>query len=172
MVLASSDGSWKAEDVELDDAGDLDDVVELVRQVAGDDTDALLMVEEDDEWFAVLRVGEDDVRGFVSDARVVDNSEIGALFVDVVDTPAAAADDEDDDEGDTAGTAEDDDGDAAGAPVGDEPAGDSDLLADLGTPSRKLLTLCAQEGRLPGDVLSELCEAAGCLDEMEQLRGH
>ena len=30
-----------------------------------------------------------------------------------------------------------------------EPAGDADLLADLGVPARRLLELCAQEGMLP-----------------------
>jgi hypothetical protein len=31
--------------------------------------------------------------------------------------------------------------------------------------------LCAEEGALPADVIAALCEAAGCLDVLEKLRG-
>jgi hypothetical protein len=34
-----------------------------------------------------------------------------------------------------------------------------------------LLALCAEEGQLPSDVISTLCEAAGCLDVLDKLRG-
>ena len=60
-------------------------------------------------------------------------------------------------------------------PVGDrsadaDPAGDPDLLADLGVPAIKLLELCAQEGMLPSDITAELCQAIGAGDEVEELR--
>ena len=42
-----------------------------------------------------------------------------------------------------------------------DPTGDPTLLADLGTPAARLLALCAEEGQLPADVISTLCEAAG-----------
>ena len=48
--------------------------------------------------------------------------------------------------------------------------GDADLLADLGTPSDELLRLCAEEGLLPADVMTELCERAGCGEALEGLR--
>ena len=53
-----------------------------MREVVGDDAKtALLFVEEDDEWFAVLRVDADnEPRVFVSDARVIASSDTAALF--------------------------------------------------------------------------------------------
>ena len=51
-----------------------------------------------------------------------------------------------------------------------EPAGDADLLDDLGVPAGRLLELCAQEGMLPADITAELCQAIGCGDEVEELR--
>ena len=51
-----------------------------------------------------------------------------------------------------------------------EPAGDADLLADLGVPAGRLLELCAQEGMLPADITAELCQTIGCGDEVEELR--
>ena len=38
-----------------------------------------------------------------------------------------------------------------------DPVGDADLLADLGVPATRLLTLCAHEGMLPSDITAELC---------------
>ena len=51
-----------------------------------------------------------------------------------------------------------------------DPAGDADLLADLGVPAGKLLELCLHDGLLPSDVTAEVCQAIGCGDEIEELR--
>ena len=51
-----------------------------------------------------------------------------------------------------------------------EAVGDTDLLADLGTSGDVLVELCAEEGLLPGDVVSALCERAGCLDILDEIR--
>jgi putative tRNA adenosine deaminase-associated protein len=167
-VLARVDDEWLGHEIEFDDVEDLDGVVELLREVVGDDPDvSLLFVEEDDEWFAVLRLDANgEPRVFVSDARVIASSDTAALFAEAaaeavadVDDDAAEADDEADDDPDE-GTKPD------GAPTGD-----AALLSDLGTSADRLLALCAEEGKLPGDVISDLCEAAGCLDVLDKLRG-
>ena len=56
-------------------------------------------------------------------------------------------------------------------PPDSEPVGDADLLADLGTSRRDLIALVTHERTLPSDVITEVCERAGCLDELETLRG-
>jgi putative tRNA adenosine deaminase-associated protein len=166
-ALARVDSNWFGDDVALDELEDLDSVVEMVREVIGDDADTgILFVEEDDEWFAILRIDADgDPRVFVSDARVVASSEIAALLAEgAVEVPAAdeAADDDE---------VDDPDNDDDVALADGDPAGDSALMSDLGTSSSKLLALCAEEGALPADVIAALCEAAGCLDVLEKLRG-
>jgi putative tRNA adenosine deaminase-associated protein len=166
-VLARVNSSWFGDELELDEVEDLDGVVELLREAVGDDADtALLFVEEDDEWFVVLRVDANgEPRVFVSDARVIASSERAALFAEAA--IESATDDLDDDDDDEAGDDDDDEGTRADG----DPTGDSALLADLGTPAPRLLELCAEEGQLPADVISTLCEAAGCLDVLEKLRG-
>jgi putative tRNA adenosine deaminase-associated protein len=167
-ALARVDSNWFGDDVSLDEVEDLDSVVELVREVIGDDADTgVLFVEEDDEWFAILRIDADgDPRVFVSDARVVATSEIAAMLAEgALEVPAANDADEDADEVD------DPDSDDDPALADGDPAGDSALMSDLGTSSSKLLALCAEEGALPADVIAALCEAAGCLDVLEKLRG-
>lgn len=169
-ALARIDSSWYGDDVVLEDIEDLDGVVELLREVIGDDAETgLLFVEEDDEWFAVLRVdagADDEPRVFISDARVITSSERAALFGEAaVDIDSVMAEKQAAEEDDEAG--EDDDGTSIDA----EPAGDAGLLTDLGTPTARLLELCATEGALPSDVISAVCEAAGCLDVLEKIRG-
>jgi putative tRNA adenosine deaminase-associated protein len=164
-ALARVGTGWFGEEVDLAEVEDLDGVVELLREVVGDDADtALLFVEEDDEWFAVLRVDADDEpRVFVSDARVISSSDTAALFAEAAIEASA-------EDGDAADDDEDDDDDETTLVDGD-PAGDPALLSDLGTPPGRLLALCAEEGQLPADVISALCESAGCLDVLEKLRG-
>lgn len=165
-VLARRGGDWVGAEIDLTDAEDLDGVVDVMRVAVGEDVETtLLLFEENDEWLAIVRVDDDsDPRVFVSDGRVIDTSPLGALLGEA----AAVQDDEDDDIDDDADDddEEDDDDRAAGDPIGD-----ADLVSDLGTSSDRLLKLCAEEGQLPADILSAVCESAGCLETLEQLRG-
>ncbi len=168
-ALARINSAWFGDDVALDDVEDLDGVVELVREVIGDEAETgLLFVEEDDEWLAILRLDADgDPRVFMSDARVVTSSDIAVLFAEAA-IEVSAIEDADADE---AEEADDEDDPDDGASIDGDPAGDFSLMADLGTSSARLLALCAEEGQLPSDVISAICEAAGCLDVLEKLRG-
>jgi putative tRNA adenosine deaminase-associated protein len=96
---------------------------------------------------------------------VISSSDTAALFAEAAIESAGGEDDSDDDEAD-----EDDDEDEGTLADGD-PTGDPALLSDLGTPPTRLLSLCAAEGQLPSDVISALCESAGCLDVLDKLRG-
>jgi putative tRNA adenosine deaminase-associated protein len=170
-AIARVGSSWFGDELALDEVEDLDGVVELLREVVGDEADvALLFVEEDDEWFAVLRVDADgEPRVFVSDARVVVSSDIAALFAEAaIEAVDEDLDDDLDDDDEDSKTAEDPD---EGTRADGDPTGDTALLTDLGTPAARLVELCAEEGKLPADVISDLCEAAGCLDVLDKLRG-
>jgi putative tRNA adenosine deaminase-associated protein len=153
-ALARTPAGWTAEELDLDGVSDVDEVADRVRDVDGDAETALLFVEEDDEYVAILRVDADDLRVFVSDALAAETYPVAGIFAGAVeDEPPAADDDED-----------------TAAPES-EPVGDADLLADLGTPRGDLIALVTHERTLPSDVISEVCERAGCLDELETLRG-
>jgi putative tRNA adenosine deaminase-associated protein len=159
-VLARTSAGWTGEELDLDGAEDVDEVAELIRDVADDARTAVLFVEEDDEYVAIVRVDRDadEPRVFISDGRAADSYPI----VEMLAVAVEAVDEEESDE----------EMDEDTPPGHDsEPLGDAALLADLGTSSRDLLALCAHEGTLPSDVISEVCERAGCLDELEALRG-
>jgi putative tRNA adenosine deaminase-associated protein len=167
-ALARDAKGWAGDEILLDDIEDLDAMVELVRDVAGDDADVVLLaLEEDDEWVGVLRLDADDEpRVFVSDARVLETSDLAAVLGEAaVDREPVEEIDPEDADGEL------DDDDDEGTRIDGEPVGDAGLLADLGTPAARLLALCAAESVLPADIIAEVCEAAGCLDVLERLRG-
>ena len=161
-ALVRQDGSWSAEEVDLDEVEDLEAVADLLRDLTGDgEGPAVLMLEADDEYVGLVRVDGGagtlrEPRVFLSDRRAVHSNDIAALLWDEDEL-------DDDDDVDL-----DDDEDSVRPIV--ETAGDAALLEDLGVPAATLLSLCAEEGLLPADVLSGLCVRAGCEDALEELR--
>jgi putative tRNA adenosine deaminase-associated protein len=121
---------------------------------------SLLFVEAEDTYLVILRLDHgEDLRIFGSDVAFAEESRLGALLLGEVAEPVALAIDLD-----AAEPAE------SGTTAGVDPAGDADILADLGVPASALLALCEQEGMLPGDITAEVCQAIGCGDEVEELR--
>ncbi|MFJ1705473.1 hypothetical protein [Kitasatospora sp. NPDC088346] len=167
-------------ETELDNVEALTDLVDLAREAAEDDDTVLVFIEQEDAWFAVLRVdGEEDPRIFVSDGAAAARSSYGAILTDeLVEQTGDDFDDLDDlvadlDDEDAAGGDQDGDDESAGAvgpggvPVG--PLGDSELLAEYGLGATELNDL-AGEGAVPGEALAEIAEAIGCGEILEAVR--
>lgn len=143
-VVARDGRGWLARDVDVDGAEDLGELVDRMRDVAFEDQPVLLLVEREDEWFAVVRVdGEEDPRVFLSDFEAASATRIGQLL--------------------GAGVTEGEEG-------GDEHAGDLDLLDDLGTPAESLQRMSGEDAVLPSDAVSAIAEAAGFAELVEALR--
>jgi len=157
-ALARSEQGWTGVELDLDEVDDLEGLADLLRDLTGDGAGpAVLLLEEDDEHLAVVRVDGGagslaEPRVFLSDRRAVLASDVAAMLWEDADEESG---DDDDDEGTR--------------PIA-EPVGDTALLADLGTPAQDLLDLCAEEGLLPADVITTLCERAGCDEVLERLR--
>lgn len=163
-VVVRGAGGWMAHDVDLDDviraaadrSASLDDLVEIVTTSAGD-ADAVMFVDEDDEYLAIVRISDPDAdpRIFLSDGRAAQHYDVPAVLLSGLGAGA------------TQPVTDDDDAPAAPGPG---PVGDTDLLADLGTPARRLLSLCEAEGLLPGDIVAEIAESGGFAGELEAVR--
>jgi putative tRNA adenosine deaminase-associated protein len=172
-LVARQRTRWSGADVDLADVEDIEDVTEVIRDAVEEDTDpALLFVEENDEWFAIVRVDNlGDARVFISDVRAVVTSDLAAvLFQDQLPDPEldeidAELDVDDNDDGSSAASDE-----STSLRPGAEPEGATDILVDLGVGPDQLLELCAEEGMLPADVISALCELIGCADAVEVYR--
>lgn len=164
-ALARTGDKWSGQDLDLGEVEDLDGLIDEMRRGAEDADLVVLFVEEDDEWFGIVRVDEDsDPRAFLSDGRVIETSTIAAQIAEAATVTDVDDDDDDDEDGD-------DEEEEETIRIAGDPIGDPELLSDLGTPSKRLLALCAEEGQLPADIISSLCESAGCLDTLEELRG-
>ncbi len=153
-ALSQSNDAWSSREIEMESVEDLDSLVELLRDLADGGT-VLFFLEEDDEYVAIVRIdGDADPRTFISDDRAVATSTLAALVMEDV-PPEEPEPNEDDDEGTRPDA---------------EVAGDTEIVASFGTPAKKLINLCATEGMLPGDIVTAICEAAGCVDAIDEIR--
>lgn len=153
-VIARSTGRWNCTEVELADCESLTDIADVVRDVPGELR--LLIVEQDDEYAAVVRVDDDDEpRAFLSDGHAADAYPMAALIaedlLEIGEDPLS----------------EDEDA----PPAHDSaPFGDAEIVEDLGTSAADLVAMCAHEGTLPIDLIVAVCEKAGCADAFEAVR--
>jgi putative tRNA adenosine deaminase-associated protein len=168
VVLSRTEDGWETSDIELDEVDSLADLADAMRETSGDyeaDGPCLLLLEQEDMWFAVVRVdGDEDPRVFISDRSAIEHSAYAEMLLEGVsagDEPIAAVDAEiEDDEEDEPDEAELDDG----------PVGDFDILADQGTSAAVLLELCSGDGVLPSEALTSLAERAGAAGALETVR--
>jgi putative tRNA adenosine deaminase-associated protein len=148
--VRTSDG-WTGAEVDLSDTEIVDDFGDAVTEALGltGDELALLCVEVEDEWFAIVRYrGDDEPRVFLSDVHAITSDHLGELFAEF------------------AGVVPDKEGNELGV----RPAGDFDLLSDLGVSSEELMELSMEEGMLPADIMSVLAERLSVADELDRLR--
>lgn len=168
-LLTRADQQWEAHDVDVDELEDLDNLVELMRGEPADDGTALLVIEQEDTWFALVRLdGEDEPRVFVSDVAAATRSAYGEVLL-VSELPLVApvseAADHDPGEADEDDDAVFDEGLVAEA----GPAGDAGLLSDFGLPAERLVDLC-DDATLPAEALAEVAVVIGAGDELEAVR--
>ncbi|MFE5210204.1 hypothetical protein [Streptomyces sp. NPDC056600] len=182
-LLARTEDGWEASDTELDDVETLADLADLAREASPDDDTVLVLIEQEDAWFGVVRVdGEDDPRIYVSNAAAARRSSYGEILLtdDVL-----GRDPEEDDTTDldtldldgtedgeplmTAGASDDndenDDGTTGpGGFVPHGPVGDAAVLDDLGV-SEKELRLLVADG-----ALNTIAETLGASEVLETVR--
>ena len=142
-VFARTEQGWLGTETELAEAEGIDDVADVMREVAMETTGdpVLLLVEENDQWFAVVRLDDqDEPRVFVSDAQAGLTSDLAGLLSQSVGEPA----------------------------LDGESSGDAGLLEDLGVATKRLLDL--GERALPGDALLAVAEQTGFAEEFDRLR--
>ncbi|CAL9491514.1 tRNA adenosine deaminase-associated protein [Streptomyces sp. enrichment culture] len=171
-LLARTEDGWEASDTELDDVETLSDLADLAREASPDEDTVLVLIEQEDAWFGVVRVdGEDDPRIYVSDASAAARSSYGEiLLTDELLGREPGDDDADLDALDLDGTEDgddeesDDDGAAASAEsVPHGPVGDPGILDDLGVSEKELKSLSS-------DAVTEIAEALGASETLETVR--
>ncbi|MGI5512847.1 hypothetical protein [Streptomyces sp. CA-106131] len=173
-LLARTEDGWEASDTELDDVETLSDLTDLARDVSVDEDTVLVLIEQEDAWFGVVRLdGEDDPRIYVSDAAAAARSSYGEILLtdellgrepgdDVADLDSLDLDGTED--GEPADDDAEEDGPTADNAVPHGPVGDSEILDDLGVSEKELRILDAE------DALSSIAEALGASEVLETVR--
>ncbi|MFI7499560.1 hypothetical protein ACIBVL_13830 [Streptomyces sp. NPDC049687] len=172
-LLARTEDGWEASDTELDDVETLSDLADLAREASPDEDTVLVLIEQEDSWFGVVRIdGEEDPRIYVSDAAAAARSSYGELLLtDELLGREPGDDDPDLDALDLDGTedGEDDDDDEADGAAGSAeavphgPVGDPGILDDLGVSEKELKSLSE-------DALTEIADALGASEVLETVR--
>ena len=175
-LLARTEDGWEASDTELlDNVETLSDLADLAREAAAEDDTVLVLIEQEDAWFGVVRIdGEEDPRIYVSDAAAAARSSYGEILLtdellgrepgdddpdlDALDLDGTedGEDDEDEDDDTTSGG-----GSAEAVPHG--PVGDATVLDDLGVSEKELKSLSE-------DAVTEIAEALGASEVLETVR--
>ncbi|MFI9650100.1 hypothetical protein ACIHAA_27925 [Streptomyces sp. NPDC052040] len=173
-LLARTEDGWEASDTELDDVETLSDLMDLARDASVDEDTVLVLIEQEDAWFGVVRVdGEEDPRIYVSDASAAARSSYGEILLtdellgrepgdDVADLDSLDLDGTEDGEPDD--DEEEGSGPASDASVPHGPVGDSEILDDLGVGERELRLLDAD------DALNSIAESLGASEVLETVR--
>ncbi|MFJ8199155.1 hypothetical protein [Streptomyces sp. NPDC096152] len=174
-LLARTEDGWEASDTELDDVETLSDLADLAREASTDDDTVLVLIEQEDAWFGVVRVdGEDDPRIYVSDAAAAARSSYGEILLtdellgrepgdDGTDLDSLDLDGTEDGEPASAEDDEEEEGGSADA-ITHGPLGDAEILDDLGVGVKELRALDAD------DALNAIAEALGASEVLETVR--
>ncbi|MGV9280462.1 tRNA adenosine deaminase-associated protein [Streptomyces sp. NPDC003730] len=179
-LLARTEDGWEASDTELDDVETLSDLADLAREASPDEDTVLVLIEQEDAWFGVVRVdGEEDPRIYVSDAAAAARSSYGEILLtdellgrepgedgddlDALDLDGTEDGESDDDEDDGDGGGDGSAAAGSGEAVPHGPVGDAEVLEDLGVSEKELRSMS-------GDAVGEIAEALGASDVLETVR--
>jgi len=131
-------GQWQVRELAHDLIADVDTIAHALRRFDGDGG-AVGLVAIDEDFFVIVRVAAGRTRLLLSDITAADEWELASSAVDFLGLPFP--DDEDDDE--------------------PAPAGDLDLLGDLGMHAIDLGVLLDDDELYPDEMLSDIARQLG-----------
>lgn len=135
------DGEWEVQEIlptAFESVAELADALHRLPHDSG----VVGMVSVDEDFFVVVRVAGDSTRVLLSDISAAERSELAQSALDFLRLPAP-------------------DDDAV------LPAGDLDLLHDLGFHTMDMAELLEDTERYPDDVLADIADALGFGDEFD-----
>ena len=140
------DGEWQVQDIASPAFDSIESLGHALRQVSGE-SGAVGMVAVDEDFFVLVRVVGSSTRVLLSDVTAADEWEIAQSAIDFLGLPAP----------------EDDDVEV--------PAGDLDLLADLGLHAIDMGALLDQVDLYPDEMLSDIARRLGFGDLFDDAVG-
>jgi len=136
LAAYREDGDWQVEELAHDLLSDVEALTHALQRFPSD-AGAVGMVAVDEDWFLLLRVTHGSSRMLLSDITAADEWELASSVVDHLGLPQP---EEEDDQ---------------------VPAGDLDLLGDLGMPAMDLGALLDDFDLYPDEMLSDVARRLG-----------
>lgn len=140
------EGVWQLAELHASLADDIEDLLNALKRFPSD-VGVLALVSVSDEFFVIVRAIGSKVRLLLSDVTAVTDWPLASGVADILDMP----DPEDDDD--------------------PQPAGDLDIVSDLGMQAMELGVLCDDPNLYPDEVLTNVARRLGFGDDFEALVG-
>ncbi|MBS4752962.1 tRNA adenosine deaminase-associated protein [Nocardioides sp. zg-ZUI104] len=146
LAAYRDEGVWQVAELTPDHAVDVETLAAALRRFPGDGG-AVGLVAVDEDFFVLVRVSGPRTRVMLSDVSAATEWELAANVVEHLGLPLV---DEDDDA---------------------EPAGDLELLADLGVNAMTLAEILDDDELYPDEMLSEVARGLGFGDLFDDVVG-
>ena len=146
LAAYREEGVWQVQELVHDTLADVETLAHALRRFPGDGG-AVGMVAVDEDFFVIVRVAGPSTRLLLSDITACDEWELAGSAVDFLGLPPP----EDDDE--------------------QAPAGDLDLLGDLGLPAMDMAILLDDLDLYPDEALSEVARRIGFGEAFDDIVG-
>ena len=174
-ILAESSDGFRALDIDVRDASDLDSLIDMMRSAGSDDYESVAVIEHEDEWFGLVRLCDDnEIKVFLSDIRAVELSPFADIFADYLDSQPDAYEaepeeefglDEEDEEEE-----EEDEVEMLEFDADAEWGGDAEIFADRGVLAADLIEQVEKYRSDPARVVAHVGETVGFADQLEAAR--
>jgi putative tRNA adenosine deaminase-associated protein len=148
LAAYRADGRWTVQDLAHDHLGDVATIAQALRRLPGDEG-AVAMVGVDEDFFVIVRVAGSATRVLLSDVTAAEDWELAGSAVEFLGLPELELEDEDD----------------------QVPAGDLDLLGDLGLRAMELGLLLDDVDLYPDELLSDVARRLGFGEEFDDAVG-
>lgn len=146
LAAYREEGVWRVAELTPDHAVDIETLASALRRFPGDGG-AVGMVAVDEDFFVLVRVAGPRTRVMLSDMSAATEWELAATVVDHLGLPLVADEDE------------------------AEPAGDLELLSDLGVDAMDLAEILDDDELYPDEMLSEVARGLGFGDVFDDVVG-
>jgi putative tRNA adenosine deaminase-associated protein len=148
LAAYREDDRWTVQDLAHDHLTDIETIADALRRLPGDGG-AVAMVAVDEDFFLIVRVMGAATRVLLSDVTAAEDWELAESAVDFLGLPELELEDEDD----------------------QVPAGDLDLLGDLGYHELEMVLLLDDVDLYPDEMLSDVARRLGFGEQFDDAVG-
>ena len=148
LAAYREDGEWTVQNLAHDHLGDVEAISHALSRFPGDGG-AVALVAIDEDFFLIIRVAGATTRVLLSDVTAAEDWELATSAVEFLGLPELELEDQDE----------------------QVPAGDLDLLGDLGMNARDLGVLLDDEDLYPDEILSDVARRLGFGEQFDDAVG-